>query len=96
MMDDIALGLCDCLARSIDLSTSTPILRVASSTSAAFRQGQHRGIFGSRSDVNELRRLLAETDAHAIDENELCAAVADCLTNLFAAERLQLFRLAAN
>jgi hypothetical protein len=46
--------------------------------------------------VNELRRLFAKPYAHAVDKNELCAAVADCLTNLFARKRLQLFGLAAN
>src|SRR5256885_2923146 len=46
--------------------------------------------------VYELRGLLLQTNRHAVEDDEPCAAVADGLTNLLARERLQLLRLAAD
>ena len=44
----------------------------------------------------ELRGLLLQTDGHAVEDDEVRAAVANGLSNLPARERLQLFRLAAD
>ncbi len=46
--------------------------------------------------MNKLRSLFAQTNGNVVDDNQLCAAVANRLANLFAGKRLQLFRLAAN
>ena len=46
--------------------------------------------------MNELRGLLAQTYASVVDKDELRAAVAHCLANLFARQRLQLFWFTAN
>ncbi len=62
----------------------------------AVSKRQHGGVFRSRSNVYELRRLFAQTNRPRIDENEFRAAIANRLANLLAGQRLQLFRFAAN
>src|SRR5205823_5314984 len=59
-------------------------------------QRQHRGVFRSLVDVNELRGLLAQTNRNSIEDDQIRAAIANGLPDLFARKRLQLFGLAAD
>src|SRR5437016_5258644 len=64
---DISLGLIDCLACSFEFACINAQLLCGKRVVIRTKEREHRGIFGSRTDVDKLRSLLAQADADAVD-----------------------------
>ena len=94
--DDISLRFANGSTDRVEFGDFNSHLPRSQFVVGAINQRQHGGVFRSRSNVNELCCLLAQTNRPRVDENEFRAAVAHRLANLLAGQRLQLFRLAAN
>src|SRR5258708_25401989 len=94
--DNITLSFADRLAHRCEFTRLHSHLARGQSVVGCAGQREHGGVFRPRPHVNKLRRLLAQANWHAVNQNQFRTTIAYCLTNLFGSQRLKLFRLAAN
>src|SRR6267154_5255054 len=94
--DNITLRFTDRLAQKFEFVSLHSHLARGQSVVGCTGQREHGGVFRPRPHVNKLRRLLAQANWHAVNQNQFCTTIAYCLTNLFGSQRLKFFRLAAN
>ena len=64
---DLSLGLFDCLTCSFEFVCINAQLLGGERIVIAIKEREHRGIFGSRPEVDKLRSLLAQANADAVN-----------------------------